>query len=374
MVIDNIPLFKAVNVREMELVAVEVLRSGQIANGEYINQFEAYLSKLYDGKGAVTTDNMTSAMFIALKLAGIRNGDEVMTTSYACLSTNSAIAQHGALPIWIDLKPNTVEIDPDDLIKKITSKTKAVILYHAIGYPGPAKELAEICKKYGIKLIEDCNNALFAMQDDCLVGTFGDYSIFSFYPNRQINAIEGGALICKNYEDAVEARKLRRFGIDQFTFRGSNREININVDIQEIGWSCSLSNLNAAVGLAQISKIDDQMKLVRKNANELTNRISCIKNIKVLQKPVSSNPSYWAFLTLVDNRDQVIDKLNKFGITSSAIHMRNDIYSGFKNNKIEDLKNTVHIQKHILGLPCGWWVNESDIDRIEQGIKEAVNG
>jgi perosamine synthetase len=368
----EIPLFGVVYLPEMEAVTLEVLRSGRVAGGPFVGQFEAEFGELIGSSNVVSTIDMTSALFLAMHLAGVNEGDEVLASPFACLSTNAAIAQRKAVPIWVDVKPQTVEMDTNDLESKITGRTKAVILYHVAGYPGPAKEIAAICKKHNIFLIEDCNNSLLASRDDLLTGSYGDFAIYSFYPNRQINTTEGGALVCKNKEMADSARKLRRFGIDFGTFRTAEGEIDPASNIPEIGWGMTLSNLCSAIGRVQLSSVRGRQTQIKENIEKLKLLIKDIDGVKPVAIIDGGSPAYWVFLLLAEHRDAIMSVLKNKGIMVSAIHQRNDIYAGFGVTQDSKLPNTDFLQKHIIGIPCGWWLGDEDLQRIATALKSAI--
>lgn len=368
-----IPLFGVVNLPEMEEVALEVLRSGRIASGEYVSKFEDGLGQLLGQKNVVTTVDMTSAIYLALHLSGVKAGDEVITTAFACMATNSPISTIGAKPIWVDLEEYSACISVADFEAAITPNTKAAILYHLAGYPGPARQISDICKKHGIKLIEDCDNALLAEVDDDYVGSFGDFAIYSFYPNRQINATEGGALICKSPDDAIRAKNLRRFGINSSTFRLAGGEINPASDIPEVGWSFTLNNLCSAIGVVQINSVAERIEKTRKNAKYLFDGLNNFQDVNVINATPGSLPSYWCVLIQVDNRDLIMNTLKLSGINCSALHQRNDIYSGFIKCK-RNLRNTTNFERTLLALPCGWWLEQSDLKKILEDLRRALDG
>lgn len=372
----NIPLFGVVSSTAMETAALEVLRSGRIANGEYVARFESGLGSLLGVDNVVSTVDMTSALIMALHLAGVRQGDEVLAIAYACMSTNAAISQCGARPVWVDVHAENACMDVDDAAKKITGATKAVILYHVAGYPGPAREIAELCRTRGIALIEDCDNALLATRDGSHVGTHGDFAIYSFYPNRQINTTEGGALVCKDRENAIKARKLRRFGIDAASFRNSNGEINPASDIPEIGWAATMNNLCAALGCTQLSEVQERMRETRANVEELLRRFEATpeiaSHVKMITPISAARPAYWTLLLLLKQRDQVLLSMKQQGIHVSIMHQRNDIYSGFKQDAVVVLPQTDYLQEHILAIPCGWWLSEEDLGAIVIALKNAI--
>lgn len=366
-----IPLYGVVHTPEMDSVALDVLRSGRIASGDWVAKFEEGLKGFIGLPHVVSTVDMTSALFLALRIAGVQQGDEVLTTAFACLSTNSAIAQSGATPVWVDVSQDTVSMSVSDLESKVTKKTKAVVLYHVAGYPGPAKEVSELCKKHGLILIEDCDNALLAAKNSVTVGSYGDFAIYSFYPNRQINATEGGALACRSETMARRARRLRRFGIDFETFRTKVGEINPQSDIPEIGWGVTMNNLCSGLGCAQFDTLRARHDATVRNAQALAVLLSDVQGVKSIPVQKSDEPAYWVFLVLVDEQAHILSELKKKGVMASSVHQRNDIYSGFGSEATE-LPNTDVLQSSIIGLPCGWWLEESDIVFIANALIDAV--
>lgn len=353
-------LFKTYYSTDIDKAISSVLQSGAVASGPFVQKFESGLAELLGQQYVVSTSDMSAAMFLALYLSGVRQGDEVLTTAFTCMSSNSPINAIGATPVWVDLAPGTFHMDPEILEQKITLKTKAVVLYHTAGYPANSREISEICKRKGIYLIEDCNNAFLAENSDGLCGSNSDFSIHSFYPNRLINAIEGGALVCKNIDHYLKALKLRRFGVDSGTFRNAIGEINSLSDIPEIGWSMNLSNLNCAVGYVQLNDIEYKIASIRRNAKYID---VCIDKLDGLTKPIlqqGDKPSYWVYLLQTSRRDLFIKKLKEAGIHASSLHQRNDVYSGF-NAKSDELPVTTEVQNSLLALPVGWWLAENDI-------------
>jgi perosamine synthetase len=370
--VKQIPLFGVVHTEQMETVMLDVLRSGRVASGKYVTRFEQGLAALTGHLHVVSTVDMTSAMLLALRLANVGPGDEVLTTAFACLATNSAIAQCGALPRWVDVKPNSVEIDMEDVLRKIGPATKALILYHVAGYPGPARELSKLCQKRGIALIEDCDNALCAQRDGDNIGLAGDFAVYSFYPNRQINCTEGGALACRREEDANRARRLRRFGIDADSFRTAAGEINPASDVSEIGWAVTMNNLCAAIGTVQLEGVRARVDKARVNAIALRDRLSHICGVQHVAPAPNALPAYWVFLIFVQQRDLLLSELKKRGVACSSLHQRNDIYTGFGTLIPVELPNTSRLQDRILALPCGWWLANEDIDVIGDALESAI--
>ncbi|MBM5573554.1 DegT/DnrJ/EryC1/StrS aminotransferase family protein [Deefgea sp. CFH1-16] len=368
-----VSLFSVFNSPEMESIAIEVLRSGRIAGGEYVPKFESGLARLLDVEHVVTTVDMTSAIHLALYLSGVRAGDEVITSPFACLATNSPIAAMGATAVWSDVSPQSVCIDAKSLLSLITAKTKAVILYHVAGYPGPVAEIARICREHGIALIEDCDNALLAKYEGKNVGAWGDFAVYSFYPNRQINTTEGGALVCRTPESAADARRLRRLGINLNKFRRADGEINPAEDIVEAGWAYTMNNFCAALGFVQLSDVEIRVAKARRHAAYLDERFMTHASIKLIKPLDQSVPAYWVYLISTPKRDEVLATLKKQGISASILHNLNSTYSCFNEHiSSRNLPNSIKLQASIMALPCGWWLDNTDVKYIADIVLAAA--
>ncbi|MBF25772.1 MAG: pyridoxal-phosphate-dependent/plp-dependent aminotransferase [Flavobacteriales bacterium] len=347
----------------MESAAVNVLRTGNIANGKSVNELEESFSRLIGQKNFVAVNDLTSSLIISLHLAGVRPGDQVAISAFNCLQSTSAIARLSAIPIWIDIEPTSMTMCIEDLKSKLSKDIKAVVLYHIAGYPSDSEEIYSICHSFQIPLIEDCNNSLGAKLNGKPVGVIGDYSVYSFYPTRQINGIEGGILSTPNLEKANYAKQLRRFGIDPQSFRDKRGEINPNSDITEIGWSATLNNLHAAVACSQLSTLSRRQERTRVIAKRLADSLSISTKLHPVKPIDNSIPAYWGFLILSSKRDDLLLHLKKHGINSSCLHHRNDLYSGF-GKSLSYLPGTEIAISEMLALPCGWWMTDIQIEKL----------
>lgn len=369
----KIPLFGIYHDERVDAAALEVLNSGQIANGIYVKKFADDFGGLVKQENVVTVNDMSSAIQIALRLIGVGPGDEVLASAYACMSTNAPIATSGATAVWVDVDPETGTLDPAALERAITPRSKAVIVYHLAGYPADIRRIAAICQERGLRLIEDCDNALLATVDGQQVGGFGDFAVYSFYPNRQINASEGGALCCRDSEDAERATRLRRYGIDLKRFREPNGEIDPRCDIPEVGWAATLNNLCSAMGYVQLDGVAGRIEKTRAIAARLAQTLSQVDGVEVVPSLPSAQPSYWAFLVKVKKRDSVLTTLKQKGVHASKLHQRTDVYTGFKASA-HALPNTLQFLDQVLGLPCGWWMNDDDITYMTDTLQMLVKG
>jgi perosamine synthetase len=361
-------LFQPVCSEATEQAALAVLRSGQIASGPRVDEFQAGLAALARRPHLVCTSDVTHALVLALQLIGVGPGDEVLTLAYSCLSSNSAIKLAGAKPVWVDIDPATASMSVDDLRRAITPRCKAVTMYHVAGYPGPAAAIAEVCRQHDLAYIEDCNNALGATLAGTPVGRHGDFAVYSFYPNRQINAIEGGALACPDAKSAARAARLRRFGIDSRTFRDALGEIDPASDIPEVGWPASLNHLNAAVGLAQLPTLSTRLARTREVAARMLRQLHGLPGIQAVAPLEAADPAYWVLLLLAEQRDRLLAALKRRRIDCSKLHLRNDQYGGFGATR-RDLPGTDRFMAQVLGLPCGWWLSDEQADTIVAAVR-----
>ena len=201
----TVPLFDCAIGPETIRAATSVLSSGQLASGPNVEALERALEVcLGAGVHVVAMSDMTHALTLALRLSGVVEGDEVLTLAFNCLSSNSAITAAGARPVWVDIDPDSASMSPADARSAITSRTKALVVYHVAGYPADLGALRSVCEQNGLSLIEDANNALGARWRGRAVGTVGDFGVYSFYANRQLNGIEGAALVCRDATSAAQ--------------------------------------------------------------------------------------------------------------------------------------------------------------------------
>lgn len=369
----QIPLFYPVRSPAIEDAALHSIRSGQIASGSSVEQLERLLSEQVQRNYVIGTSDMTSALVLALRGLGVSQGQTVATLAFSCLSTNAAISMVGAVPRWLDLDPTTVSMCPDYLNNALKGDEAAVILYHVAGYPAQTADIERVCRERGVPLIEDCNNALGAQYFEKPVGQYGRFSVYSFYPNRQINGFEGGGIACDDDVSAERLRRLRRFGIHQASFRADDGEINPTSTIEEIGISASLSELHAAVACAQFDGLDSRLRTTRENVGYMTERLAGTRGVRVVGSVRGAVPAYWVLLLMADNRDQLLSGLKASGVACSKLHQRNDVYAGFKAEPVS-LPGTSLISTGLIAVPCGWWLEREHLDQIVDHVRRHAGG
>lgn len=280
-----------------ELTAsIEVIKRGILSRagrGEYVKAFEQKFASFHRVKHAVSTTSGTTALHAAVSALGITKGDEVLVPSLTFISSASVILQQGAIPVFVDADPKTFCLEVKDLEKKITRKTKAIIVVHLYGCPVDMDDIMQIARKHSLKVIEDCAQAHGAKYRDKLVGTFGDAGCFSFYQTKNITTGEGGIVITNNNNLYNNCASIVDHGL-----KGGKLEA-YNYD--RLGYNYHLTELQAAIGLVQLRKLNYFNKLRRKNAY-LYKEILANSCLTFQEEPQNAYSVYYCLSALLPNK------------------------------------------------------------------------
>jgi perosamine synthetase len=334
----------------------EVLYSGQIAEGQYVYDFEEKFRNKFNLKHAIAMSSGTAALHAALTLAGVSTGDEVISTPMTAEPTNTCILYCGAKVVWADIDPTSGNMDPTSVRNAITKKTKAIVVVHYAGYPARLNELRAIADEFNVVLIEDCAHALGAQYDGKSIGTIGDFGIFSFQAIKHMTTVDGGALTFTNPEYISEAKKFRWFGM----LKGVSRT---EVDIQTIGYKYNMSNVTAVIGLSQLEQIDAVIHHHQRNGIFFDQQFHANQNIQFARSETIAIPSYWLYTLLTDQSHVIEARLVNAGITASKLHRPNHLHSIFARAK-KPLPGLDTFYRRLLHIPCGSWLTEQDKRRI----------
>jgi len=364
-----IPLFKPHVIPHTEFIVAEVLSSGKIAGGFKVDKFEDLLRDYLGNPWVTTTGDISSSLTLCLYLAGVRPGDDVLMSPLVCLSTSCPVQNLFANIRWCDVDPATGNIAPADLSKRITLRTKAIVVYHWAGNPADLEAIHAVAHAHNLAVIEDAGEALGAEYHGKKIGATGsDYTVFSFYPNRHLTTIEGGAISFAREDDYEKARRLKRYGIDQSSFRDGDGEINPESDIPVAGWNSYMNHVAATIGVAQMEHLPGIVARYRENGRYYDRTLAGIPGVTVLQKPADSVSAYWVYTFLARERDSLLKRLRQEGVHASKVHLRNDLYTAFGSGP-ENLPGVSEFSAHCLSVPCGWWVSDEDRARIVDVIR-----
>ena len=349
------------------LAVNRTLKSGWISsNGPEINKFENEFSKLVDRKYSTTVSNGTAALEIAIKALGIKKGDEVLIPNFTIISNALAVIRQQAKPVLIDCNMENWNIKIEDIQKKITKKTKAIIITHIYSFPNDMEKILKICKKNKILIIEDAAEVLGLKYKNKKCGSFGDISTFSFYANKQITTGEGGMISVnsKSLHQKCQSLKNLCFGkVDRFNH-------------DDIGWNYRMTNMQAALGLSQLENIKKIVKKKMLIGKIYYDNLKFNKNIKILPPSNAySKNIYWVVGILIKNKkikaSILAKKLLKMGIQTRPFFWPMHEQSIFKKMKLfkkEKFPNSTYLSRYGLYLPSYFYLKEKEIMKITKII------
>ncbi len=356
----DIPLYKVHMPPNVAGIMSEVMATGQIAIGPNVGKFEDLLRDYLGNPLVTTTGDISNSLVLCLFLAGVRPGDDVLMSPLVCLATSCPVRNLFANIRWCDVDPATGNIDPVDLSKRITPITKAIVVYHWAGNPSDLEAIHAVARAHSLAVIEDAGEALGAEYHGKKIGAAGsDYTVFSFYSNRHLTTIDGGAITCTREEDYEKLRWLKRYGIHQPSFRDGDGEINPASDIPLAGWNSYMNHVAATIGVAQMEHLPSIIARYQENGLYYDERLAGVPGVAVLKRPPNSRSAYWVYTFLARERDRLLKRLRKEGVQASKVHLRNDIYAAF-GNCAQNLPGVDEFSAHCLSIPCGWWVGEGD--------------
>ena len=338
----------------------ETLFSGYIGEGPRVKEFEEKFGKWLGTKNVLMLNSGTSGLHLAYHLCIENPGDEIITTPMTCMPTNTAIINtKGAKIVWADIDPITGLIDPQDIERKITKRTKAIVMVHWGGNPCDIDEINKIAKKHNIKTVEDAAHSIGTFYKGRHVGNnTSDFVIYSFQAIKHINTVDGGALICRNSIDYNRAKLLRWYGIDRDK---KSKDLRCELDVAEAGYKFHMNDVCATIGLDMMNYVDDIVMKHRKNADYFDSSLS----VQYIQECVYGKSAYWLYTVHIQNgrRDEFIKYMDKNGVMVSKVHARNDYHSAFKDSKVK-LPGVDKFYSTMCSIPVGWWLSKNDRRKI----------
>ena len=362
-------MIKLINVtlpskKELMPAIENVLYSGVINEGEKVKEFETEFGKLVGVDNAIALNSGTAALHIALIMAGVGFGDEVISTALTAEPTNTAIRSTGATLRYYDLNPIKGNINVDSLIDRITPKTKAIVVVHYGGYVQNVRSLKKAVSGKGISIIEDCAHALLAAVDGKVVGTEGDFGCFSFQAIKQMTSVEGGLLVCKETKHIATAREIRWFGI-------SKEKPRSEANIIRQGYKYNFNNVNAVIALQQLKTIKHNVDHNRKIAAKYVSVIRESRNIKTVIEEEGEKNAFWLFILKCADSELAIKFFHDHGVEASKIHKLNNYHDYLASGDI--IEGAEKFYSEMLHIPIGPWVSIQEANYICEVIRDLDN-
>ena len=376
----KIPLFKVFMAPTVGEEVNKVLYSGYIGQGPKVEGFERNLKEFFNHDYVQTLNSGTSGLHLALHLLkrpygdswpGLNPGDEVLATPLTCTASNWPILANGLRIKWVDIDPGTLNMDLDDLARKISPTTKAIIPVHWGGYPNDLDRIAKIQQNakeiFGFKpaVIEDGAHAFGSKYKGTHIGTHGNMVMYSLQAIKHMTSVDGGLLLCPNRDLHKRGKLMRWYGIDRDSDR---KDFRCEADIDEWGFKFHMNDVCATIGMENLKHIEKIVSKHRENAAFYDKELANLKNVTLLDRHPERESSFWLYSMLVENRSGFYKWMNKCGVTVSQVHERNDIHTCVREfrTQLPQLDRTIG---KVVSIPVGWWITEEQRGYIADCIK-----
>jgi dTDP-4-amino-4,6-dideoxygalactose transaminase len=377
---NDIPLFKVFMSNTAGDEVAKILNSGYIGQGPKVDEFENKLMDYFGRDYVLSLNSGTSGLHLALRLLknktqtwpGLEDGDEVLATSLTCTASNFPILANNLNIKWVDIDPETLNMDLDDLARKITPKTKVIMLVHWGGYPNDLDRIKQIQDKcfemYGFRpaVIEDGAHSFGSKYKGKYLGNHGNIVMYSLQAIKHITSIDGGLLLLPHKELYNRGKLLRWYGID----RDSNRkDFRCEADIEEWGYKFHMNDVCATVGIENLKHVNDIVGKHQSNAKFYDENLQNINGLTTLTRHEGHESAFWIYSMLVDDRDGFYKWMKECKIVASQVHERNDKHTCVLDYKTQlpQLDRTIG---KVVSIPVGWWVNDEDREYIVDCIKK----
>ncbi|MGV8107854.1 DegT/DnrJ/EryC1/StrS family aminotransferase [Methanospirillum sp.] len=348
---------------------VEVLRSGRLALGPKTEEFERLITEYVGVNYAVAVNSGTSALHLIVKSLGLGRGEEVLVPSFTFAASVNALLYEGITPVFVDVETDTGNIDPVDLERKITSRTKAIVVVDVFGHPVEWDEITRIARTYDLKVIDDSCEALGSQYKGKKIGKFGDAAAFAFYPNKQITTGEGGIIVTDNPEIAKICKSLRNQG---------RNAMGAWLEHERLGYNYRIDEMSSALGASQMKRIESFIAKREKVAHMYTSRLADIDWVRTPVVKPDVRMSWFVYVISVStgiNRDNIMQQLEKEGIPTrnyfSPVHLQKYIREMFGTHE-GLLPVTEALAQRTISLPFHGNLTEDQVDRVVEALHKCV--
>jgi dTDP-4-amino-4,6-dideoxygalactose transaminase len=383
-----IPLIKSIMAPDALERVAEVFSSNHITYGPKVAEFEEALRGRIGNPRLATVNSGTSGLHLAVRLAtdpprsddarkraarpaAMADPGEVLSTPYTFEATNWTILANGHHIRWVDVDPETLNVDLDDLARKISPATRAIVVVHWAGYPVDLDRLrqiideAEAANGFRPIVIEDCAHAWGATYRGVPLGNHGNISVFSLGPNKLLTCGAGGLIVLPDDESYRRAGLLRWFGLDR-----QSDPVKRDYDVVEWGYNFYMIEINAAIGQANLEHVDEALNRHRENASFYDKGLADVPGLERTQRADDREPAFYLYPLKVDDRPSFMRKMIDAGISTTVVTRRNDAHSCTGTSDVA-LPGLDSVQDRVVYIPVGWWLSEDDrahiVDTIRSG-------
>ena len=362
---------------------VSSMKSGWLGTGPKVAQFEKDFSAYKGVPQAVAVNSCTAALHLSLLAAGLKPGDEVITTPMTFCATVNAIIHAGAVPMLADIDPVTMNIDPAQIERKITTRTRAILPVHFAGRPCDMNAVCSIAQKHNLIVIEDCAHAIETEYKGRKTGTFGDFGCFSFYVTKNIVTGEGGMVLCKNEDNAARVKTLALHGMSKDAWKRSGDEGYKHYYVTECGFKYNMMDIQAAIGIHQLKKIE---RYWQKRLEIWTKYNNAFRDLLIglpAEPETDTRHAYHLYTILIDeakagiSRDEFLNAMTarKIGVGVHYLSIpEHPYYQKTFGWKPEEYPNAMRVGRQTVSLPISAKMIDSDTDDVISAITEILKG
>ena len=371
--------FSVPSIGEEEIAEItDSLKSGWLTTGPKTKRFEEMVAEYTGAKHALAVNSGTAGLHIALLAAGVEEGDEVITTSLTWAATANMIATCGAKPVFVDIEDATLNIDPQRIAEAITPKTRAILPVHYAGLPCDMAAISDLAREHGLVVIEDAAHAIGTEYDGQRIGNVSDTAVFSFHPIKNITTGEGGAVTTNNDEWAQRMKLLRFHGVSRDSFSRASARGSARYDVECVGYKYNMLDLQAALGIHQLAKLDGFIEARRAIAEQYDAAFADVPGLKLPAMGRAQDRHAWHLYVVRPQfmpRDDFMNALAERNIGSGlhflAVHM-SSYYQQRYGYKAGDLPVTEEASEQVCSLPLFPDMTPQDVEDVIAAVKEVV--
>lgn len=349
----------------------QVIDSGWINTGPKEKLFRERLQEKFGFPYCVATSSCTGSLRASLAALGVARGDEVITTPWTMIATNTVILEQGATPVFADIEYDTLNIDPEDVARKITDRTKAIMCVHYAGAPCKIDQLRQIARTHDLTVVEDAAQALGAKHNGKYIGASGKLVNFSFQAIKTITSGDGGAIATDSEELYETLHPLVWFGIDKKR-RQKTPLGPLPHDVEVLGFKYNMNDINATLGLVGLDHFDKALRAQKIVAKRYIEELQGLDDLELLNHPPNIESAHWMFPIHVKNRLSFATHMRSCGVEVSIHYPRNDQYTIFGGKR--DLSATTRVDADVIHIPIHAGLSGDQVYHVIESIKEWCHG
>jgi dTDP-4-amino-4,6-dideoxygalactose transaminase len=362
---------------------VATMRSGWLGTGPRVARFEREFAAYKGVKGAAAVNSCTAALHLALMAAGLRAGDEVITTALTFCATVNTILHVGATPVLVDVDPVTMNMDPEDVQRKVTPRTRALLPVHFAGRPCDMDALCDVARRHDLKIIEDCAHAIETEYRGRKAGTFGEFGCFSFYVTKNIVTGEGGMVLAKNEEDLARVKVLGLHGMSKDAWKRFSDDGYKHYQVVEAGYKYNMMDIQAAIGIHQLQRIEPYWR----RRSEVWGRYDAAFADLPVGLPARPQPdtrhAYHLYTLLIDerrtgvDRDTFLDRMTARNIGVGVHYLSIPEHPYYQHRfgwKPGDHPNAMRIGRQTVSIPLSARLSDGDVQDVVAAVRNSLSG